>query len=236
MCDPHAISPSASPKHPPIIEGSFGVLDIECSKDPALDLRATRSTSAKLLGLKLDGFCLLSGRFEGQESKGLTLLSRFSDDEPALLRALSEAMADKCAEGTIITFNGSAYDLPIIRRRAIRHLLFDLFGLHNLTNVRHIDLLTEMGNGSQKACGSLSDRCAVYSIDCDPYHVAQRPERMTRAERKCQIDVAATFMLLLHELSSVHETPDILASGWDALEHMLAGKKGGGDHLMQFLP
>lgn len=211
------------------------VLDIECSPDPLINQRGRTSGVKRELGLKLDGFCVLEATCRDDAIGEVVLHSFFSETEVEVLGRLEQTLTNR-GDALLVTYNGLAFDLPVVRRRAIRHLLFDHHALNGRSPMPHFDLIYERSPRGSRAFASLAERCAVYSISCDPLYSAETPlMRLTRTERKCQVDVAATFFLFLHELASARGCADWLASGWDAFEVLVNARKGSTSHLMQFV-
>lgn len=233
-CRPEASSEPWSPRDLARPFPTFAVLDIECSPDPLINQKGRMNSTQRQLGLKLDGFCLLEGRCGDQGIGDLRLHSRFAEDEDGLLAELETRLAPH-QDSLLVTYNGGAYDLPVLRRRAIRLMRFDLPILNSRVAIAHLDLIRETRWLPPQASASLVDRCAAYSISCDHSLAAAQLPQLSRLERKCQVDVIATYFLFLHELASARGDLEWLDSGWNASDAVITQRRVSSPHLEQFL-
>ena len=136
--------------------------------------------------------------------------------------------------GFLVTFNGTAHDLPVLRRRAAANWLFDE-GLALWSDDpagRHIDLFREPG-GSGTGGASLQDECAALMIGLHRGPARGR-SLAGMALRKAQTDVVATFILLLHELSLQARSDTDLRSGVSHLAGHLRQDWPEEEHLSAF--
>jgi hypothetical protein len=224
--------------------GRICVLDIETSIDTeAIKLLAERrrgSENASALRQVVSASILSAMEDDGNwEVTAIDTMSTISIDheqpsstqEEDVLAFVDQQLADlEAAGGVLVTYNGVAHDLPILCRRAARHRLFEAQGLLSPT-LKHLDLLHArlMPNESWP---KLKELAASFGIP-----VAARLPRnaqVSAQQAKAEVDVCATFLVLVCELSLARQKPDAFYLGWRALGRYIreAGKRG--EHLQQF--
>ena len=161
------------------------------------------------------------------------------DEADLLLRLDVELGSVHASGGGLVTFNGIAHDLPVLRRRAARHWLFEAMrypGWSGARPTRHLDLMRE-GVGCPPGPGgrwpSLIDACAAFGVDAAL--PARTPGcRVGEAVRKSEVDVAATFVLHLYTLCADVGTVAPLAAGWPAFAAHFGSPRSRAEHLLPF--
>lgn len=216
---------------------SLAVLDIETTLDPAAAaIAAHRKGSLPTALQRVTTACLLvidedpSGAWRTPALH--TLAAPLSEFE--LLMRLDGLLADVAdRDGLLVTYNGMAHDLPIIRRRCLRHWMFGLPGLAAAAAIDHLDLMLRQSSGRRDRAPTLREACAALGIS------AADPRTDTGASLppdviKCQSDVVATFLLALFEMAYERGSEDVLVSGWEALASHLGGLRPRAMHLEHF--
>ena len=166
--------------------------------------------AAAVLSAELDA----SGRFGGVRLTGVDA----GRGEAQLLVELDRLLMPAADGGVLVTFNGAAHDLPVLRRRADRHWLFDLFSAPGWTrgdNDGHVDLAVATGRR-----GSLIDACAGLGFSAAPW-LARAVRTRPDPAGKARVDVAATFMLYAYGLSREMGSAASVASAWLSLSAAL---------------
>lgn len=155
-------------------------------------LRSRIRIASLLLLDRISGYGALE-TFEGQEREILTSIASQLSQSP---------------DARIITFNGAAFDLPIIQGRALVQELFDPH-LATLRQRSHTDVhLAFPGRGSLAMISEL------LGLDID--------ERELSRAGKCEADVVRTMLIWLYLDAARAGRPDVLHSGWEQLAGVLA--------------
>jgi hypothetical protein len=167
----------------------------------------------------------------------LTTWEASLEEEPALLTGLAQKLASiGQSHGKLATFNGREHDLPTLRVRAAAHWMFDELGLTGWSSQwasSHLDLIADFLPGRRKSV-SLVDICSGLSIPCKPgLSMGRLP--LSDAVRKCQIDTAATFLLLLHHRALCEGKITDVSSGWSALASYLQPRRKSLPHMGIYL-
>ncbi|GGB39618.1 hypothetical protein GCM10011380_31430 [Sphingomonas metalli] len=218
--------------------GTIAVIDIETEPDPFAVALAPRGGPANRTALhRITAFSVLSA-IEGDDSewRALDLQTRSGSQEYEMLFDLDAILTPlQEARASVVTYNGVAHDLPALRRRTIANWLFALPGLRGLANMPHLDLMREATRGGRGSWPSLKDLCASCGIPTDHQLVRAIDEEASVAHRKCQVDVAATFLLMAHELSAVRGDSKTVSRAWLALADLLQRRTFRKPHLAQFV-
>lgn len=221
--------------------GRIGVLDIETAPDPqALALLHARPTKA-VTSVAVHRIVALSTLRAEERSDASWHV--FDLQSTAQTEATSEIdMLVKANElltwlteddGMLATYNGKRHDLLVLRRRSARHLLFDLEGIQALPSIWHHDLMVDaMTTGKQWF--SLRDHAAGLGIPVAHQVPGKGLGPAHATERKGQVDVAATFLVLLYDLALRRGTALPVTSGWRALGDAIRRMGTHGEHLAQF--
>lgn len=219
--------------------GTICVLDIETALDPvAVSLVPGRPQNMPKALLRVTGASLL---WAIEDRAGWTVekidtavaIEEFTDEpEEEILELFDHAIGRIVKEnGMLLSFNGLAHDLPIIRRRAARHLRFDLENV--LTRQpRHLDLMLGSTRPDRSNWPNLIHSAVGLGL---PHGVLQRNDRLVSFEsQKSESDVVTTFLLFLVELSMRKASEEPLLLGWAALADRIEAMGARGRHLMHF--
>lgn len=215
--------------------GRVMVLDIESAPDPAAVAIAGRGDQIARIALhRVVAYSALHAQEDTQgDWTGLRLESMASEAETPMLAAISaDVAALRDAGGLLVSYNGLAHDVEVIRRRIHANWAFHLEGIAALDDVNHLDMMR--GGGSRGPLISLRDACAALGISVDPLKVPIGRDAAPATVRKGQVDVAGTFLLLLHELAGARRSTAPLAAGWQALSDHLGQPGVRAPHLEQF--
>lgn len=170
--------------------GKIAVIDLETRRDPLLAGLITTSKSAGNFIQRIASYSVL--QIEELASGDWVVGGFYSveDDEIAILRAIDH---DAETRPTFLTYNGLRHDLPTIRRRLMRHRLFELEHAARMNTLPHVDLYDFPAVPSGSAHGSLQDRCA--GLGMDARNRTYQP-RDARPSQKGERDVIATLPLV----------------------------------------
>lgn len=190
------------------------VLDIETLSHPAesfmIPAGATAEETAKLadksgLDPLLGGTVCCVGLWRSG-SVPLAWLAETGDErgEEGLLRKLQAAL-EKYPDAVIVTWNGAAFDLPFLRKRAARHGLFGLarrLWLDKPWSAKHCDLRLAWTGGDKSGNGRLK-QVAEYlgadvrdSVDGGKVSKLWRSGQREEVRSHCLSDVRLTRYLL----------------------------------------
>jgi hypothetical protein len=213
------------------------IFDIET----VLDERAASAAGYKGSGMpsalqRIATACLFvaTERSDGEWS-GFRLLT-FADplSEFDVLMKLDETLADLAdCKPLLGTYNGRSHDLAVLRRRAARHWMFGLPGIAAAGTIDHVDIMLRQRLGRRDATPTLREACAGLGISAYDSRKFSGPSVRSDV-MKCQIDVVATFVLMLFELAIERASPDVLLAGWEGLSKHLAGLRPMPRHLEHF--
>lgn len=217
----------------------FGILDIETKPDPhamAL-LRQSNADRSPLAIHRLTAASMISvWETTGGEWQDLSLVSVAEPDhsETTMLTEIDRFLLNLITNGgECVTFNGLSHDLPTLRRRASRHLLFDLTGVFPATPMLHTDLMRRCTRGWRDDWPSLRAACAGLGIPVNHLLAGNGGSGPSARQRKCEVDVVCTFLLLLYELSISRRTQRPIVAGWKAVRELF-GSGHPPPHLAQF--
>lgn len=162
--------------------------------------------------------------------------------EVELLAAINTCLPDPAGEGArLVTYNGRAHDLVVLRQRAERLWLFNLDRLRgwDFERDRHVDLIYHFGQHSQRR-PSLADVAAllgtsIRTLACSPNIAASaRARDWDPVVRRNQVDVAATFLAYGHVRAWQRGCARPAASAWASLADWARALKGRSSHLGDF--
>jgi hypothetical protein len=218
--------------------GLVCVLDLEVKPDPQAVALAVARGSRMRPGLQMiTAITMLSveedatGAWMGHRLRSFGL----PDPEFELLMQLDEALAEfEERSPLLVTYNGIAHDLGVLRHRGARHWLFGLPGLDLLDRCQHRDMMRTGTRGWRDAWPTLRDALAGLGIAADPMVASGASRSVEAAVRKCEVDVVGTYLLLLYELAIERGDPAVLVSGWSALSDYLGRPPVAAPHLNQF--
>jgi hypothetical protein len=162
----------------------------------------------------------------------LKTLSAPSSEFEILMR-LDEELASLASHGaTLISYNGRAHDLAILRRRGARHWMFGLPGITSAATMDHLDIMLRQRIGRRDGTPTLREACGGLGISAfDP---RQAGTGRLPPIAKCQIDVVATFLLALYEIAIERGSPNALLGGWEGLSKYLTRLQPRAAHLEHF--
>lgn len=206
--------------------GRLAVFDLETRDDALLTGLGTSAKAVRPFVQRIASFSLLTvtepsiGRWEIGE------LTSHHGDETDILAAIDAAFG---TNPTLVTYNGSRHDLPVIRRRIMRHRRYRLEAALRAPRLPHIDLFTFPHVPAGGHHGSLQDRCAGLGIDAKTYLDGR--DGRSRMVLKGEVDSVATFLLLIHELAALRIDGQVWAAGVRALEQAGGGEWARRDHL-----
>ncbi len=222
--------------------GAICVLDIETAPDPfALSLaglrHSDRANGAAALHQITDASVLHAREDEDGSWKAFELSSFTIKDssEDELLQSIDQHLHRlREQNGKIVTYNGVRHDLPVLRRRAARHLMFDGSWILPDDDISHYDLMLMAPGGRSGSWSKLRDTAAGLGIPV----AYQLPTRgigtATAGVRKSQVDVVTTFLVLLHDVALRRGSGEPLRRGWRALSKYIKTMGPHGDHLAQY--
>lgn len=213
------------------------VLDVETKLDPgAASIAGHRSGSLPAALQRIGTACLLIA--EEREDSSWTDFALHTLAAPLtefdLLIRLDHLLADAAeANAVIVTYNGRAHDLAVLRRRAARHWMFGLPGLAAVDELDHIDVMLRQRASRRDKTPSLREACAGLGISSADPRTATGPA-LPPDVIKCQADVVATFLLALYEIAIERGSEEPLVAGWEGLSRHLTGLRPSPLHLSHF--
>ena len=139
--------------------------------------------------------------------------------EQELLASLDRLLPSPDAGGCLISFNGRAWDVPMLLQRAAASWCFGVPRLAAFSAAQpdhHIDMMRRGGARSGRGWSSLADRAAALGIDM---RLARGRQARTEAavRRRCTADVAVTFLLFAASEAVLRSDARFFARGWLAL-------------------
>lgn len=181
------------------------------------------------------------------EPLGFTIssFSRQNLTESAIVATVERILAS--ATGTLVTFNGRAFDFLVLQMRAMAHGIITP-ALRAATSTRgprspllHTDLLDRLCYPGMARKVSLADVCASLSIPSKAdanvaVAAARRDDKWERIQRFCELDVVSSWLLDL--TLDCHENEDLhrLQNGWSALSSWISSQRDQLEHLSAFVP
>ena len=221
--------------------GNVCVLDIETAPDPfAIALAGSKEKSkdtTALLHHITDASVLCAhekpdGTWTNFELKSFTAKGQSETDtllgiDRYLTRLTSNA-------GTLVSYNGIKHDMQVVRRRAANHLMFEMPGIFPSVELRHLDLMRVIPTGTQQRWGKLRDVAAGLGIPVSYQTLSRGMGVATPGIRKSQVDVVATFLVMLYELATWRRDVGPVVLGWGALGKYISEMGPHGDHLAQY--
>lgn len=216
------------------------VLDIETAPDPhAVTLAGRRGRPAsgqlrEIVAASMLTFVEEAGG--GYADFALASVDRSSSEERSMLRSIEAVLADVAVDGVLVTFNGRAFDLPVLRMRQLRWWLFAAAAVPAIAAdpARHVDVMLELSLDGAGRWPTLADACASVGFCLAAparAHVADTPPVEVE---KCERDVVATAILYFYVLAGRRADATPLLAGLPALGRFLRGPGCGGGHLHRF--
>lgn len=151
-----------------------------------------------------------------------------------LVRHIRPRQSERSQDARLVTYNGEAFDLPIIRRRAMAHGLFDKPSLLTARSLGSFDVMRNLAGGSGARHPKLKEAAAAFGIPAT--HQVQRGPRLHYDPRaaKCETDVCATFLLYAYELAAQCGDGEVITTLWRALADHIGYDRMVPGHLAQF--
>ena len=217
--------------------GKIIVLDIETAPDPYLLSFAPSRLSKDHPSLHaVTGYSILAAEEDQNGDWSVTdLASPQNTDEYEILFELDEMVTPAIEqEATLVTYNGISHDVLMIQRRMGAHMLYALPSQSGLARMKHRDMMREVSTGPRN-WPSLQQLCAIYSIPSNHLLIPSRGPIAPTHERKSQVDVIATYLILAHRLAGERGSSAVVGKAWLALASFLNDKGKVNPHLAQFL-
>jgi len=222
--------------------GAICVLDIETAPDPhalaLAGLKRSKQTDDAAALHRIEDVSMLRA-YEAPDGTWsefrLSSYSAKTSTEIDVLEAIDEHLEELVHRGgALVTYNGLRHDLPVIRRRAARHLMMGAPWMTRDEIFRHYDVMMMAPGGRLRRWSKLRDTAAGLGIPV----AFQLPTRgigtATAGIRKSQVDVVATFLVMLYDVSMRRGSEVPIRSGWQALSRYIGAMGPHGDHLAQF--
>lgn len=160
--------------------------------------------------------------------------------EPELISAFAERLAE--LRPTLVSFNGSGFDLPVLRYRAMIHglaapgLSEEYFKRYS---TRHVDLCDQLANFEQRSKIGLDDLCKMMGLAGKPHGIdgskvweAVREGRIQDCADYGETDVVNTYRVWLrYELFRGALTPGHLEASEADLEDYIRARLADRPHL-----
>ena len=208
----------------PVRESSWAVCQIDVASVLVAKRRGCKWAVEDLITIVVsDTDVLHVGRLPTEES----LLQE-------LVRHIRPNQTDRSQNARLVTYNGEAFDLPILRRRAMAHGLFDQPALLTARNLGSFDVMRNLAGGRGARHPKLKEAAAALGIPAT--HQVQRGPRLQYDPRaaKCETDVCATFLLHAYELAAQCGDGEVIAKLWRALADHIGYDRMVPGHLAQF--
>lgn len=183
------------------------VLDIETRPDQFARILASSSTESRspLLVRIANGSIMEFDRHSDGSISNLRMRSFHENDYDESDIVMNMVLSiTRCVEegGEVVTYNGTKFDLPILRFRQLRWWLMSQVALRSLLEGApgHTDVMTALTVDRLKP-PKLSDACAAFGFSLTgPIRLADR-STPPRQRCKCETDVIATTILYLYLLA-----------------------------------
>ena len=233
----------------PTVDRIGCVLDVEIALDPdVFSLVADKSKGGfgRLPLKKLICATVLTFA-EGDDAAfnvlGLQTFHAGKLPETAILAAVDAAVTDPLdPRSVLVTYNGHAHDLPLLRMRAMKSWAFDLDRLRGWDGAshRHVDVMLGMGGGARRLV-SLEDVTALLGAGIrgrrkvsNNIAASHRAGDWDAIVRKNQLDVAATFMAYAHMRAWERGSSIPATSAWTAFSEFARRLPKAASHLAEF--
>lgn len=137
--------------------------------------------------------------------------------------------------GMLVTYNGIAHDVPILRGRQLRWWQCSAVGVAAFAEGKgdHLDLMIEVA-GSGRRWAKLSDACASVGFSLRGPVPIGGERTLPYEVEKCELDVVGTTVLLLYVLAARSRSDEPLSRGLPALGRRLRQIVAGRPHLERF--
>lgn len=241
---PAALGPVEDPAAGTAMSYPVVVLDIETVLDREAIEQAHRTGPAAFLRSWLHRVVSVSTlRFSRDEAgrcfddfalRSLTAPS--PGEEPALLDFVETQLAPLGETGRLVTYNGTAHDLPVLLHRRWAAWQFSPSRVTYFSRQRdhHDDVMLQLSADGALRWPALIDVCAALGIPCHPLPPSRQAQRIDPMQVKGQTDVCATYVLHCLQTAQAAGSTAPLARGWTALADYLLGQFPAVPHLTQF--
>lgn len=133
----------------------------------------------------------------------------------------------------LVSFNGLAFDLPILRQRALLHGLFELTPIVT-PSLPHVDMHIAAEPSRRAKRTSLKELAASLRIPASHQIPGGAPAHWSSRAAKCQVDVCATYLLHAFGLAAACGSDEPLRASWRALATFIGDPNRADAHLAQF--
>lgn len=231
------------------------VVDLEVSPDPTtalllnsrkpargsswavcrIDVACVLVTSRSETGWKVDRFTTFA-----VDQDGAGHVSHVGDERGLLVQLgqiLSATRREAAEEDRVLrlaTYNGDAFDLPILRRRAMANGIFDQVDLVDPVDWMPYDVARHLARSPRTGMPKLKEVAAAFGIPAT-HQVARGPVlQYDRRAAKCEVDVCATLLLHAYDLAAAARDGAIVKDVWRALADEIGYGRMVPGHLAQF--
>lgn len=215
----------------------YCVLDLETRLDPHAQILSGRRSPAPK-GSPINEITVSSTLTFDEDEDGtfgdFELTSWYQPDysERDIVVQTEDSLLALGEAGTLVTFNGRGFDLPLLRMRLLRWwicrspVVTDL-----LSPARHIDVMLELSIGEGR-WPSLADACASVGFALyGPTSSSVRDTSLPPQLQRCERDVVGTAILLMYVLAGRRADPTPLRKGLGDLGRYLRLAVRGRPHL-----
>lgn len=221
----------------PVWNGPFVVVDLETAPDRHAQILARRQRGVPK-GSPLHEIVAASAlTFHEHEGVfgGFRLRSWHRDDylETDIISNVEAELDRVAGEGTLVTFNGSGHDLPMLRMRQLRWRMVEDDAIVRIgaRGDGHVDVMLELSLGGEGRWPSLADGCAAIGISLAGPIPVGRETLIPPEIQKCERDVVGTAMLFMHLLAAQRRSGQALGAALPALGTFLRQIATGRPHL-----
>jgi hypothetical protein len=219
------------------------VLDVEAKPDRFARLLTGRRTGGSIpkgspLNEVINVSTLEFVRGEDGACTGFQLSSFHRDEysEPDILANAEQALARVARRGLLATYNGRAYDLPLLRMRQMRWWQCDARAVDAIAagEADHVDVMMDLSMEGATRWASLEDACASVGFALRGPSIAGRGPTLPYEVERCEVDVIGTAILLLYVMARREHSSIPLRRGLPAIGNLLRGPAAGRPHLHRF--
>ncbi|WP_326522931.1 hypothetical protein [Sphingomonas sp.] len=166
----------------------------------------------------------------------LTSFHRDEYSEQDILANAETALTRVAEGGLLATFNGKAYDLPLLRLRQMRWWQCESGAAEAIAGgtAEHIDVMMDLSMDGALRWASLEDACASVGFALRGPAVAGRGPALPYEVERCEVDVIGTAILLLYVMARRERSTVPLRRGLPAIGDLLRGPCAGRAHLHRF--
>lgn len=222
------------------------VVDIETAPDPqTLCLLKKEQGIARATWAiqRIETACILVAVEDQRNIKVSEFICRAIDaprereraDEPDILALIGVHLEIDAPTTTLVSFNGLAHDLPIMRRRAFVNKMSECPAFSANPHFHHEDLMHSLGAEPSSTRVPLLQAAGGLGIPVLHRFPLRTAPPATQRMRKCEVDVIATFLLYTQMLAARRCNPGFFDTAWQAIADHLGVMNPKGEHLAQFV-